>query len=326
MLQQLVEGRGARRRRARLLVQRLLSFARRQHLRPRPIDVASWCWRTAELMLRSLCPRIQLDLRVAEGLAPQLVDPTSSSWRCSTSAVNARDAMDGDGYALDPRPGRRRPGGRPDRARIPAHLPFADTGCGMDAETLKRATEPFFTTKEIGRGTGLGLSSVHGLSLQSGGGFALESAPGRGTVATLWLPATNEPGGTVPEDLPGDSPPLAARSAMVLLVDDEPLVRAGSRHMLGEAGHAVVEAASAVEALQLLRAGLRVDILVTDYAMPGMSGSRLAEAARHLQPGLPVLLVTGYANLDDAEAERLPRLAKPYSAAGLAHAVAKLLS
>src|SRR4249919_3158612 len=324
MLQQLVEGAARAAERARLLVQRLLSFARRQHLRPRPIDVASLVRRSAELMLRSLGPRIQLDLQVAEGLAPALVDPSQLELALLNLAVNARDAMEGNGK-LSIRVQADDGAAAGLAAGEYLRISVTDNGCGMDAATLKRATEPFFTTKETGRGTGLGLSSVQGLALQSGGGFALESVPGQGTVATLWLPASDEPAEPVPEPDHEDSPPLAARSAMVLLVDDEALVRAGSRHMLGEAGHAVVEATSAVEALQLLRAGLRVDILVTDYAMPGMSGSRLAEEARKLQPGLPVLLVTGYANLDDAEAERLPRLAKPYSAAGLAHAVAKLL-
>jgi len=201
----------------------------------------------------------------------------------------------------------------------------SDTGCGMDADTLKRATEPFFTTKEVGRGTGLGLSSVQGLALQSGGGFELSSTPGTGTVATLWLPASEDAVEAAPPS-PDVAVGPAVTGAIVLLVDDEELARVGTRHMLEEAGYFVSEATSGEEALVRLRDGKHVDALVTDYAMPGMSGAALAQAARALRPGLPVLLVTGYATLDDADAERLPRLSKPYAAAELVQALARVLA
>jgi signal transduction histidine kinase/CheY-like chemotaxis protein len=321
VLAQMTDGAMRAAERARTLVQRLLSFSRRQHLRPRAVDVGALVRNMAELMLRSLGPRVQLRLDLGEGLPAAHVDPGQLELALLNLAVNARDAMHGDGVlsiAVAEDRGRN-PGGAP-----AVRITVSDTGSGMDAETLKRATEPFFTTKEVGRGTGLGLSSVQGLALQSGGGFDLASAPGQGTVATLWLPASTEAVEAVRELRDAAVEP-SLTGGVVLLVDDEELARVGTRHMLEEAGYVVDEAASGEEALVRLRDGRRVDVLVTDYAMPGMSGTALAQAARLLQPGLPVLLVTGYATLDDPEADRMPRLSKPYAAADLVQAVARLL-
>jgi signal transduction histidine kinase/CheY-like chemotaxis protein len=321
VLAQMTDGAMRAAERARTLVQRLLSFSRRQHLRPRAVDVGALVRNMAELMLRSLGPRVQLRLDLGEGLPAAHVDPGQLELALLNLAVNARDAMHGDGVLSI--------AVAEDRGRNPGVAPavritVSDTGSGMDAETLKRATEPFFTTKEVGRGTGLGLSSVQGLALQSGGGFDLASAPGQGTVATLWLPASTEAVEAVRELRDAAVEP-SLTGGVVLLVDDEELARVGTRHMLEEAGYVVDEAASGEEALVRLRDGRRVDVLVTDYAMPGMSGTALAQAARLLQPGLPVLLVTGYATLDDPEADRMPRLSKPYAAADLVQAVARLL-
>jgi CheY-like chemotaxis protein len=285
------------------------------------VDVGALVRNMAELMLRSLGPRVQLRLDIPEGLPAAHVDPGQLELALLNLAVNARDAMNGDGVlsiaVAEDRT--RNPGGA-----AALRITVSDTGSGMDADTLKRATEPFFTTKDIGRGTGLGLSSVQGLALQSGGGFDLSSIPGQGTVATLWLPVSTdavESAGALPEP---EVPPAVA-GGNVLLVDDEELARLGTRHMLQEAGYVVVEAASGEEALVRLRDGEPVDVLVTDYAMPGMSGTALAKAARMLRPGLPVLLVTGYATIDDAEADRLPRLSKPYAAVEVVQALARLL-
>jgi CheY-like chemotaxis protein len=195
----------------------------------------------------------------------------------------------------------------------------------MDADTLKRAVEPFFTTKGVGRGTGLGLSMVHGLAAQIGGEFKLKSTPGHGTTASMWLPVSDDP-------LPAEAASLEAESARaafnatVLLVDDEELVRFGTADMLTELGYEVVQAASGVEALQLAKSASKVDILVTDYAMPGISGAELARELRQLRPGLPVLMITGYASLTDREADGLPRLAKPFRQTELAAHVAELLA
>ena len=188
------------------------------------------------------------------------------------------------------------------------------------------AIEPFFTTKGIGQGTGgLGLSMVHGLAAQSGGDFRLESTLGQGTTALLWLPVGEDGVVNMPiED--GQGSPSQDAGATILLVDDEPVVRLVASTMLVDAGYNVVEASSADEALQLVRDGLSVDALVTDFAMPGKTGAQLAQEMRRRYPNLPVLLITGFASLTDAETGGIPRLAKPFRQAELICAVAEVIS
>jgi CheY-like chemotaxis protein len=197
-----------------------------------------------------------------------------------------------------------------------------DTGSGMDAATLAKAVEPFFTTKEIGRGTGLGLSMVHGLAAQLGGAFVLTSALGEGTRADLYLPIADQPADPVQKT----GPPAAAaasRPLRLLLVDDEHLVRRGTGEMLRDLGHAVSEADGGAEALALLGTGLVVDAIVTDYMMPRMNGAEFADQLRRSHPAVPVLLVTGYAGGDLQLG--LPQLAKPFRQADLAAALDRLV-
>jgi PAS domain S-box-containing protein len=312
--------------RAGTLVQRLLAFSRRQHLQPSSVDVRRLVESMADLVSRSLGPRIEVVLDVAEDLAPARVDPNQLELALLNLAVNARDAMAGEGrltIAARPCASGERPTLKPGAY---VRLSVADTGTGMDPETLRRATEPFFTTKGVGQGTGLGLSAVQGLAEQSGGEFSLQSTPGRGTVATLWLPVAEH--GLVGSAADSDDAGLvraAADATPVLLVDDEELVRAGTADMLSEAGYSVTEASSGYQALELLGSGHPAEVLITDYAMPGMTGADLAHEARALRPGLRVLLITGYATVADREAGGLPRLAKPFRLAHLAAAVADLL-
>lgn len=308
--------------RARTLVQRLLAFSRRQHLEPRPVDVGGLIRGMEDLVSRSLGPQIALSVEAPSGLPAALIDPNQLELAILNLAVNARDAMP-DGGSLSIRLGQdtaapSQPDGRYLRVEV------ADTGVGMDPATLARAVEPFFTTKGVGRGTGLGLSSVHGMAVQSGGAFRLESAPGQGTTAILWLPAA-EGEAEAAADGEAASPRAAAGSATVLLVDDEDLVRLGTAEMLSEAGYRVVQAASADQALQMVRSGLGFDALITDYAMPGMTGADLAREVRALRPETPVLMITGYASLTDVQTEGLPRLAKPFRQTDLAAAVAEVL-
>jgi signal transduction histidine kinase len=315
-LQQLVGGALLAADRARTLVQRLLAFSRRQHLQPQAVDVRALIESMADLVTRSMGPTISLRFEFAESLPPAHVDPNQLELALLNLAVNARDAMP-DGGTLTF-------GAVPDQNKY-VRLSVVDTGAGMDVATLKRAVEPFFTTKGLGRGTGLGLSSVQGLAVQSGGAFELQSEPGKGATATLWLPVSGETPVPMPstEPRPVEKP---ARPASILLVDDEDLVRAGTAAMLGDAGYDVIQANSAFQALQLLRNGLETDLLVTDYAMPGFTGAELATECRELRPGLRVLMITGYANLADRHAGNLPRLAKPFRQADLALAVAELLN
>ena len=198
-----------------------------------------------------------------------------------------------------------------------------DGGLGMDRDTLGRAVEPFFSTKGQGKGTGLGLSMVHGLAAQLGGMLALTSAPGQGTTAEILLPTTTEQ----PGETEHDSVVLkeAVVRATILLVDDEELVRNGTADMLRDIGYEVLTAASGAEALMLLRSGAEINLLVTDYLMPGMNGVDLVQAAGSVVPGLPALLITGYSNIASGPGAALPRLAKPFRQVDLAARVAELL-
>ena len=307
--------------RAKSLVQRLLAFSRRQQLSPRAVDVRALIESMADLVSRSLGPRIKLVLQIDPGLSPAHVDPNQLELALLNLAVNARDAMAQGGLLTI--------GAAATTARTNARLAngdfiritVTDTGVGMDKETLKRAVEPFYTTKGVGRGTGLGLSSVQGLAVQSGGDFELESEPDRGTTAALWLPVSTEPVTVTTPPTTADIAPMRVHALTVLLVDDEDLVRAGTADMLMEAGYGVELATSGFQALQMLRGGFNPDAIVTDYAMPGMTGVELAREVRKLAPDLPVLLITGYATITDREEPGLPRLGKPFRQGDLASAV-----
>jgi CheY-like chemotaxis protein len=192
----------------------------------------------------------------------------------------------------------------------------------MDATTLARAAEPFFSTKDVGSGTGLGLSMVHGLVLQQNGDLRITSSLGRGTTVDLWLPISSVPTET-PGSERGDIGQATESCGTVLVVDDEELVRMSTAHMLSDLGYHVVEAGSGEEALRLVNAGLCPDILVTDYMMPGMNGAELARNLWRSEPDLPVLIVSGY--VDGAELEpALPRLSKPFRSAELEASVLAL--
>ncbi|MEI7037821.1 response regulator [Fulvimonas yonginensis] len=311
--------------RARVLIQRLLAFSRRQHLAPRAVDVGHLLEGMGDLVARSIGPQIRLFVQCPGGLPAAMVDPNQLELALLNLAINARDAMPQGGElaiiasseGLHGHP--KLPNGR--------YLKIAvtDTGVGMDETTVKRAVEPFFTTKGIGRGTGLGLSSVHGLAVQSGGDFTLESAPGCGTTATLWLPTSKQRVSDMDAAI-HVAAPRPRGSAIVLLVDDEELVRAGTAEMLADAGYTVREAPAGYVALQQAKSGVAFDVLVTDYAMPGMTGAELARQMRLLRPGLPILMITGYAALTDQEAGGWPRLAKPFKQIELADALSALLN
>ena len=312
--------------RAATLVQRLLSFARRQHLEARTVDVKSLVEGMHDLMQRTIGPHIAIRVDTAANVPAARVDPGQLELAVLNLAVNARDAMAGGGQIrlaldevqIDP---------ADDESLAPGsyiRLSVTDTGTGMDEATLHRAIEPFFTTKGQGEGTGLGLSMVHGLAAQSGGALKIRSKVGSGTTAELWLPVAE--GKATSQEVSDGALPQQPRRASILIVDDENLVRSATAEMLREMGHRVIEAASGSAALDRLNSREEIDLLITDYLMPGMRGSEVAEEARAIRPGLPVLLLTGYANLAKGEAAGLPRLAKPFREADLARAVAGLLT
>jgi CheY-like chemotaxis protein len=200
-------------------------------------------------------------------------------------------------------------------------LSVADTGMGMDTETLARAQEPFFTTKGAGKGTGLGLPMVQGLAAQSHGRFLLRSRPGEGTTAEMWLPmaeasaAREEASSAVP------SPRALMQALSVLVVDDDPLVLENTAAMLEDLGHRVIKARSGQEALEVLRRTQGLDLVITDQAMPGMTGTQVAERIRVERPGLPVILASGYGEVPADTHQTFPRLRKPFDQDTLALAV-----
>ncbi|WP_240046953.1 response regulator [Paracraurococcus ruber] len=315
------------------LTQRLLAFGRRQALNPTAVDLAALVQGMAALLRGVLGGAVHVRTEFPPGLPPAWVDANQLELAVLNLAANARDALPAGGEILVGGAARRvaqpQSGGLPPGDYVV--LSVSDAGEGMDEATLAQAMAPFFTTKGVGKGTGLGLAMVHGLAAQSGGGFLLRSARGVGTVAELWLPRASAEAGLA-EDAPdppraGSLPasPGVTPGGRVLVVDDDALVRASVVAMLEDLGLSVAEAASGPEALARLRAGMAADLLLTDFAMPGMTGVQLAEAARGLRPDLPVLLASGYAELEASGTGGFDLLAKPFVQDELAHAVAARL-
>jgi PAS domain S-box-containing protein len=320
--QRLLEGAMQGAERGSSLTQRMLAFARQQDLKTSSADMASLLVGMGDLLERTLGPRIVLRLQTPAGLPPAQVDTNQIELAILNLAINARDAMP-DGGTLSISVDKEQVGAEKNlREGSYLRVHVSDTGSGMDAATLKRAAEPFFSTKAVGKGTGLGLSMVHGLAVQLGGLLELSSEVGKGTTATLWLPiatkslAVKEP--AVLQVTPG-------RPATILVVDDDPLIAMSAVDMLEDLGHTVIEANSAQRALEILEAGQAVDLMMTDQAMPGMTGVELAEIARRTRPNMPVLLATGYTDLPMAHKSNLPRLSKPYLQAQLQAEIDRLL-
>lgn len=309
--------------RARVLVQRLLAFARRQPLQAAPVDVAELIRGIIELISSTTGPQIRVSTDASDELPPAHADYNQLEMALLNLAVNARDAMP-DGGTLRMSAGIKSADGIQPPELAPGTyvcISVSDTGTGMDENTLARAVEPFFSTKGIGKGTGLGLSMVHGLMMQLGGALAIRSQFGLGTNVELWLPiSSGSPQGKGDEDAP--SPQSVTRS-LVLLIDDEDLVRLNTAEMLRSTGYAVIEANSAEEGLQRLETGLLPDLVITDHLMPGMNGTDFARAVRREHPALPVLVVSGYSDVDEVASD-LPRLAKPFRNDELLSAIARL--
>ena len=308
-------------RRGASLTQRMLAFARKQDLKLEAVDPRALVEGMSALLRGSLGPAVELGMRLPGRLPPVLTDANQLESALLNLAVNARDAM-GEGGRLTIEAAARAFGPGNDIG-LPAGdyvcLAVVDNGAGMDDETLARATEPFFTTKGVGKGTGLGLSMVHGLAEQSGGRLRLTSRPGQGTRAELWLPVAGAAARarTTPIALADYSDEEAGPALFVLAVDDDDLVLENIAAMLEDLGHTAVVASSAREALEVLdESGAQV--VITDQAMPVMTGLQLVREIRVRRPGLPVALATGYAELPPDAEDDIPRLAKPYTQAELA--------
>ncbi|WP_340313184.1 hybrid sensor histidine kinase/response regulator [Rhizorhabdus argentea] len=314
-------------RRGASLTQRMLAFARRQDLKPVRVEIPMLIRGMTDLINRSLGPSINVETRFPLSLDAVTADINQMEMALLNLVVNARDAMPQGGeitIAAEERmvgPGAK-DGLAPGRY---VSLSVTDSGEGMDGETLSRAMEPFFTTKGVGKGTGLGLSMVHGLAEQSGGRFFLESEPGKGTTAALWLPIA--PSGTLSAGaIPEASPPSGTRPLTVLAVDDDGLVLMNTVALLEDMGHLVFEASSGDEALAIFEREPGIDLVITDQAMPNMTGVQFAEQAMARRPGVPFILATGYGELPPGADPAMRKLGKPFSQADLERAISDLFN
>jgi len=305
------------------LTQRMLAFARKQDLRLEAVDLTTLVRGMAELLQRTIGVGVTIDTQFPLILKRAQADSAQLELGLLNLAVNARDAM--------PRGGRIVIAARQEQVQqrnglAPGEyvcLSIQDEGEGMDEETLAKAVDPFFTTKDVGKGTGLGLSMVAGMAEQCGGKLILRSTKGAGTTAELWLPVAAEQNQPSRPEAAAKSP-RGLNPLTILAVDDDAIVLINTAAMLSDLGHTVLQASSGQEALQVL-AKHKVDLLLTDFAMPGMSGAELAEAAAAGWPELPVLIISGYAELPEGAALGLPRLAKPFRQEQLVAAIASLL-
>jgi PAS domain S-box-containing protein len=310
------------------LTQRMLAFARRQDLKPVAVDLPDLVRGMSDLLGRSVDPSVQIEMHFPLSLPKASVDPNQLELALLNLAVNARDAMtDGGTITIA---AREELGGADTGLAIGRYVSLSvrDTGQGMDEETLRRAQEPFFTTKDVGKGTGLGLSMVHGLAEQSHGRLVLKSRVGEGTTAEIWLPVAEEPT-EVAKRRPvaqATSAHPVARSLSVLAVDDDPLILENTAAMLEDLGHRVARATSGERALQKMHTISSLDVVLTDEGMPGMTGLQLLERIRAQRPNMPILLVTGYSDLPSGSHPHVRRLNKPFDQSALARALEAVMS
>ncbi|HWW56031.1 MAG TPA: PAS domain S-box protein [Sphingopyxis sp.] len=308
------------------LTQRMLAFARRQDLQTEAIEPIRLIRNMSDLLQRTIGPAHPLQLRLPDRIAAVEADANQLEMAFINLAVNARDAMPDGGKISIAVSARDLAANEIDHLPAGAYvrIDVTDSGKGMDPETLLRATEPFFTTKGVGKGTGLGLSMVHGLAEQMGGFLQLQSRLGSGTTASLWLPALAA--NDEPEDIAvnADASETSAHHRLkILAVDDDALVLMNTAALLEDLGHDVYEASSGEEALTRFAEHPDIDLLITDQAMPNMTGAKLAETLRAARPDLPIIIASGYGELSEGAPGPLVRLGKPFSQAQLADALAK---
>ena len=307
------------------LTQRMLTFARRQELKREPIDLAALVLGMEPLLDQSLGPLFTLRIEMAPHLPDVETDRAQFESALMNVVINARDAMPRGGTITVTAARERVDQSVPDLASGDyVRLTVADQGDGMNQETLTRATEPFFTTKGVGKGTGLGLAMVQGLTAQSGGTLRLKSNVGVGTEVELWLPvaARHSAAATVDAVAATGAPsgPLT-----ILAVEDDPLILLNLVAMLEDLGHKVIKASSGQDALRQLAGAEPVDMLITDHSMPGMTGAELARRVAAERGALPIVLASGYAELPSGEGAEFVRLAKPFGQKQLADAIERVL-
>jgi PAS domain S-box-containing protein len=312
------------------LVRRLLAFARRQKLEPQRINLAALREAVSDLLTHTLGGLVNIEWRTTDGVWDAFADQTQLELALVNLIINARDAMpDGGTVTISAENKRLKSDNwaelQPGEFVL---LTVSDTGTGMAPDLLEKVMEPFFTTKGVGKGSGLGLSMVYGFANQSGGAFRLKSEISRGTTAELWLPRAvtvrPKPESAAKETLPRQRP---ARRVRILLVDDHAEVRSTTAELLQELGHEVAQAANGNEALDLLRGGdCNFGLMISDYAMPQISGTEFLRQARELCPGVPALIITGYAEADAIRdrPEGVQVLQKPFTPTDLDKAIARV--
>jgi PAS domain S-box-containing protein len=307
------------------LTQRMLAFARKQELKSEPVDLADLVQGISGLLRSSLGPSVALEARFPAQIEPVMADVNQLELAVLNLATNARDAMPNGGSivisahaeTLADQPQSSSTAGRY------VCLSITDTGEGMDEATLASAMDPFFTTKGLGKGTGLGLSMVHGYIEQLGGRFILKSRKNLGTTAELWLPVASA--GSVPAVIVDEPAGPEVPRLCILVVDDDSLVLTSTCLLLEDLGHRVITATSGDQGLELFEKNPAIDLVITDMAMPHMSGAQLADAIRTLKPGMPIILATGYADRLEGFASRLPRLSKPFTQLNLVEIISSAM-
>lgn len=295
------------------LTQRMLAFARRQDLDQQTVSIPDLVRGMTDMLERAIGPTIAILTQFPLSLPNVVTDPNQLESVLLNLAVNARDAMPSGGSLVISAHAEELDVFNDHKLKAGRYVRFSvkDEGQGMDAATLSRATEPFFTTKGVGKGTGLGLAMAQGFSEQSGGRLMIDSRPGAGTKVEIWLPAamSSRPA----DDTPAPQMPGTNRQPLTILaVDDDALVLMNTVAMLEDLGHSVSQASSGVRALEVLRGEPKLDLLITDHAMPGMTGVELIDLVRAERPHLPVILATGYAELPSGTQTTATRLAKPF--------------
>ena len=303
------------------LTQRMLVFARRHELNSQPFDIPTLVRGMSEMLERSLGPSVFIETRFPLNLPWIKTDPNQLEMALLNLMVNARDAMPQGGPITIA--ARSEVIGKNQRLHPGSYvcLSIADSGEGMDDDVLARAADPFFTTKEVGKGTGLGLPMVHGLAQESGGALVLKSKKGKGTTAELWFPvAEKSPVATTVNEVPARTATIS-RKLTILVVDDDPLVLTNMAAMLEDLGHSVHEASSALDALSILGRESAIELVLTDQAMPQMTGAELIGEIKTRWPKLPTILATGFAELPPTIEPLQITLAKPFLQYDLEQAV-----
>ena len=297
------------------LTAQLLSFSRRQRLQPRPVDLNATILGMQNPLSKALGASVWVEMSLADNLWMAAADPTQTEMIILNLAINARDAMTLGTGKLQLRTQNEIVVAAPTRPEDPEPgnyvvFSISDSGSGMDAETLQKAFEPFFTTKPVGQGSGLGLAQVFGFAKQSGGGVKIETTLNVGTSVSVYLPMVEHDDHRVIDALPPANESGEHTPRRILLVDDDDAVRSVTAIMLESFGHQVIQASSGVSAMAQLNS--EIELVVTDYAMPGMTGGELAAMVADVFPTLPVMFITGYADTDVLGLQRAVVVQKPF--------------